>query len=79
MFWILYILPLFLGRDRIFMQKKRFIAGAKCPKCNAFDSVFTYFEHGKQYIRCTECDFEQEENQVPEKQSELVIQKIKPQ
>lgn len=61
------------------MQKKRFIAGAKCPKCYALDSVFTYFERGKQYIRCTECDFAQEETQAPEKQSELIIQKIKPQ
>ena len=60
------------------MQKKRFIAGARCPKCDALDSIFTCFEQGIQYVRCTECDFEQEEIQTPAKQPELIIQKIRP-
>lgn len=42
------------------MKNKRFIAGARCPKCSEQDKVFTYEQEGKKYRACTRCDFNEE-------------------
>lgn len=40
-------------------QKKRFIAGAKCPECGAQDSTMLYMENGVEKTECVECHFQQ--------------------
>lgn len=37
--------------------RKRFIAGAKCPQCNATDSIMLYFENNVEKLQCVECDY----------------------
>ena len=38
-------------------MRKRFIAGAICPKCSSKDRIVTYQLDEKQYIECVVCDF----------------------
>ena len=33
-------------------QKKRFIAGASCPECNAMDTMMLYKEHDVEKVEC---------------------------
>lgn len=40
-------------------QKKRFIAGARCPKCKAIDSIMLYMENDVEKIECVECHHQQ--------------------
>ncbi len=35
--------------------KKRFIAGAVCPKCQAMDTLMLYFENNVEKLECVEC------------------------
>jgi len=35
--------------------KKRFIAGATCPKCQTVDSIMLYKENDVEKIECVEC------------------------
>ncbi len=37
--------------------KKRFIAGAVCPRCSEMDKIFTYQEDNKSMRACVSCDF----------------------
>ncbi len=39
--------------------KKRFIAGAVCPKCAALDSLVMYRVDDTDYRECVECGFEE--------------------
>jgi len=39
------------------MQRKRFIAGASCPKCKQLDKVYTYEQDGREFAACTQCDY----------------------
>lgn len=39
--------------------KKRFIAGATCPKCNALDSVALTLENALETLNCVHCGFKQ--------------------
>jgi uncharacterized metal-binding protein (TIGR02443 family) len=41
-------------------NRRRFIAGAKCPLCNAQDRIVIYREGEKQYKHCVSCDFIEE-------------------
>ena len=50
--------------------KKRFIAGAVCPKCAAMDTIVTYELEGDKYRECVECDF-QEKQRFPQHVREL--------
>ena len=63
-------------------MKKRFIAGAKCPKCNAMDTLALTKNHGVEKVTCVSCNMEmtQPEEQVePEVRSEeQVIGVFKP-
>ena len=52
------------------MIRKRFIAGAVCPRCAKLDKIFTYEEDGKQWRACSRCDFAEEMIQ-PSAQEEL--------
>ena len=38
-------------------MRKRFIAGAVCPKCKQLDKVYTYEKDGRDYASCTQCDY----------------------
>jgi uncharacterized metal-binding protein (TIGR02443 family) len=38
--------------------KKRFVAGATCPKCRAMDTVMLYFENNVEKIQCVKCDYQ---------------------
>ncbi|MCL6268494.1 YheV family putative metal-binding protein [Sansalvadorimonas sp. 2012CJ34-2] len=39
------------------MMKKRFIAGAVCPKCAAVDRLVMFEEDGETIRECVECGF----------------------
>jgi len=40
-------------------SKKRFIAGAECPKCKTLDSIALTLENGIETLTCVACDFTQ--------------------
>jgi len=40
--------------------KKRFIAGAICPACNALDKIVNYRDEDKSYRECVACGFKDE-------------------
>lgn len=44
----------------MFKAKKRFIAGAVCPRCNQMDRLVIYSESGKDFRECVNCDFKEE-------------------
>ncbi|MFA0809651.1 YheV family putative zinc ribbon protein [Microbulbifer epialgicus] len=41
-------------------SKKRFIAGAVCPRCSEMDRIVNYQEDGKNYRECVSCGFKDE-------------------
>ncbi len=43
-----------------FKAKKRFIAGAVCPRCGAIDKLVMYKEDGKEFRECVSCGFHDE-------------------
>ena len=40
--------------------KKRFIAGAVCPKCSEMDKLVVYNKDGQDYRECVSCGFSDE-------------------
>ncbi len=48
--------------------KKRFIAGAVCPKCATMDTVFTYRQDGNEWRGCVNCDFNEVMHFAPQVQ-----------
>lgn len=40
--------------------KRRFIAGAVCPKCSEMDTIYMYTEDDKTLRACVSCDFTDE-------------------
>ena len=44
---------------RYLVTKKRFIAGAECPKCKTLDSVALTLENGIETLTCVACDYTQ--------------------
>jgi hypothetical protein len=60
--------------------KKRFVAGAKCPKCKAVDTIVLFKEQGVETVECVECDYreQQTEEQVTAKATGDVIGVFKP-
>ena len=60
--------------------KKRFVAGAKCPKCKAADTIVLFKEQGVETVECVECDYrdQQTEEQVAAKATGGVIGVFKP-
>jgi len=41
-------------------KKRRFIAGALCPRCSAMDTIFVFERNEKNVRACSDCDFEEE-------------------
>ncbi len=39
--------------------KKRFIAGARCPKCNTLDTVALTLENTLETLTCVQCGYTQ--------------------
>ncbi|AXQ14710.1 MULTISPECIES: YheV family putative zinc ribbon protein [Shewanella] len=60
--------------------KKRFVAGAKCPKCQAQDSIVLFKENGIETVECVECDYreQQTDDKVSHKATGEVIGLFKP-
>ena len=60
--------------------KKRFVAGAKCPKCGAKDSILLFKENGIETVECTVCDYREQQTdiKVTEKATGAVIGVFKP-
>ncbi|MEX1033966.1 MAG: YheV family putative zinc ribbon protein [Cellvibrionaceae bacterium] len=49
-------------------SKRRFIAGAVCPRCKAMDTIVMYRENERDHRECVNCDFAEQANfaQAPE-------------
>ncbi|QQX79543.1 YheV family putative metal-binding protein [Shewanella sp. KX20019] len=60
--------------------KKRFVAGAKCPKCQAKESIVLFKENGIETIECVVCDYreQQTEDKIAKKATGAVIGVFKP-
>jgi len=43
-----------------FSKKKRFLAGATCPRCSAQDKIRVYSEDDTNYRECVSCGFKDE-------------------
>lgn len=46
-------------------HKKRFIAGAVCPRCTQLDKLFVYSIDDKNFRECVNCDFLEEQQFAP--------------
>ncbi|WIO74255.1 YheV family putative zinc ribbon protein [Porticoccaceae bacterium LTM1] len=44
----------------MFSTKKRFIAGAVCPRCAEMDKIVAYREGDADYRECVSCGFKEE-------------------
>ena len=60
--------PLFYTDNK--MIKKRFIAGAVCPRCAAMDRLVMYEDDGRTVRECVECGFS-DAQAIPGEQEEL--------
>lgn len=62
--------------------KKRFIAGAVCPKCKAMDSIMLFLEDNVEKLACTQCDYQEtkadEKVEAQTRSNENVIGVFKP-
>ncbi len=43
-----------------YSSKRRFIAGAVCPRCSEMDKLVVYSEAGKDYRECVACGYKDE-------------------
>lgn len=50
-----------------YSTKRRFMAGAVCPRCSAMDKLVVYNENQKDYRECVSCGFKEEMNFKPVK------------
>ncbi len=41
-------------------RKRRFIAGAVCPRCAEMDKIVMYSQEGKDFRECVSCGFKEE-------------------
>jgi len=48
--------------------KRRFVAGATCPKCQELDTISLYFENNVEKLECVACGYN--EAQTDEKVSQ---------
>ena len=42
-------------------SRKRFVAGARCPKCQALDSIVLYKDNGVETVECIECGYHEQQ------------------
>ena len=61
-------------------RKKRFIAGAQCPKCHEIDTMMLYLEQGVEKVECVSCGHHQSQtdDQVSQASQGEVIGLFKP-
>lgn len=43
-----------------YSTKRRFMAGAVCPRCSSMDSIVVFNLDGKDFRECVNCDFKEE-------------------
>jgi uncharacterized protein len=43
-----------------YSTKRRFMAGAVCPRCSQMDKIVVYNLDGKDFRECVACDFKEE-------------------
>jgi uncharacterized metal-binding protein (TIGR02443 family) len=43
-----------------YSTKRRFVAGAVCPRCSEMDKLVVYNEDGKDYRECVACGYKEE-------------------
>jgi len=43
-----------------YSTKRRFMAGAVCPRCSTMDSIVVYNLDGKDFRECVSCEFKEE-------------------
>lgn len=65
------------------MMKKRFIAGAKCPKCQAQDRIVMITTTNDEWIECIECNYSEQrptevESDIPELADDVGVVQFKP-
>ena len=64
--------------------KRRFIAGAKCPKCQAMDRVVMLTSNDDEWIECIDCGYSEnrpthvDEPQIPAIPDEVGVIQFKP-
>jgi uncharacterized protein len=64
--------------------KRRFIAGAKCPKCEAMDRIVMLTSGDAEWIECIECNYSEnrptfvDDPQMPEVADEIGVIQFKP-
>lgn len=64
--------------------KRRFIAGAKCPKCEAMDRIVMLTSDEDEWIECIECEYSEnrpthvEPSLEPEVADEIGVIQFKP-
>ncbi len=46
-------------------QRKRFIAGAQCPACNALDTLMLFVEDDVETVECVQCKHRFSERDEP--------------
>ena len=59
--------------------KKRFVAGAICPKCKSMDTIMLFFENNVEKLECVQCDYsevqtEQQVEKAKQRHRELSVQ-----
>jgi len=65
-------------------MKKRFIAGAKCPKCEATDRIVMLTTAEDEWIECIECGYSEnrpthiDESEAPAVPDEVGVIQFKP-
>lgn len=65
-------------------MKKRFIAGAKCPKCEAIDRIVMLTTTEDEWIECIECGYSEnrpthiDEPETPATPDEIGVIQFKP-
>ncbi|MBL6687172.1 MAG: YheV family putative metal-binding protein [Pseudomonadales bacterium] len=47
-------------------MNRRFIAGARCPGCGQFDSLFIEPQAPQERVQCIDCDYSNEKPSEPE-------------
>ena len=43
-----------------YSNKRRFMAGAVCPRCSSMDTIVVFNLDGKDFRECVSCDFKEE-------------------
>lgn len=62
--------------------RKRFIAGAVCPECQAMDTLMVFMQHNIEHVECVSCGYSKskpdDKVEAATRSSENVIGVFKP-